>query len=644
VRRLQPFLDLWQDSLTAIGQTISTNPRIVLLTPGPHNNAYPEHVLLAHELGITLAQGSDLTVRDSVVYLKTLDGLVRVDVIYRRVDGDYCDPLELRSDSALGVAGMVAAMRAGNVAVLNAPGSAVIELPALAPFLPGLARHLLGEELALPAVATWWCGQKSALDEVLANLSRFVIQGVFEPNSVPLDPSELTDAGKEALAARINAAPEAFVAIERVDHARVPAVGSGSVEPRPFVIRTCSVWNNGAWATMPSAMARLTDGEEGRRAALRSGGQIKDVWVLAEEGDTSDTAPTEGLPHETRKAERAAELLGSRTADDLFWLGRYIERLDSAVRQFRAVLQRLVGASLSPRDVLESQMLARLLHHAGWVSAATAGAPVDSTVFANDISKSAMTGALADCRASVQQLGLSLRDRLSQDMARALMNLITDDPGRGDRSLDGLLARMDRNVTNVAAFGGLVAENMTRGSGWRFLEFGRRIERGLTVCDIVESLLGGQATRTELSMRLVLELCDSTITYRRRYPTDHYSLLALTVILSDATNPRALNYQLHSIGSSLGALVGYGQLGRERTLVGERITAIDDLCSHLDDEPEPTALTYAHHRETIRAALVKTREDLMSLSETLSRNFLAHIDPVRSVYPGSAAQLGDRLP
>jgi uncharacterized alpha-E superfamily protein len=145
-------------------------------------------------------------------------------------------------------------------------------------------------------------------------------------------------------------------------------------------------------------------------------------------------------------------------------------------------------------------------------------------------------------------------------------------------------------------------------------------------------------------MRLVLELCDSTITYRRRYPTDHYSLLALTVILSDATNPRALNYQLHSIGSSLGALVGYGQLGRERAVVGELIKAIDTLCLHLDDEPEPTVLTYAHHRETIRAALDQTRGGLMNVSETLSRNFLAHIDPVQSLYPGAMMQGQDGTP
>jgi len=636
VRRLQPFLDAWQDSLQAVGTAISPNPRIVLLTPGPHNNAYPEHVLLAHELGISLAQGSDLTVRDSVVYLKTLDGLARVDVIYRRVDGEYCDPLELRSDSALGVAGMTAAMRAGNVAVLNAPGSAVIELPALAPFLPGLAKRLLGEELALPAVATWWCGQENALAEVLASFSHFVIQPVFEPNSIPLDPAELTDAAKNELMNKIKAAPESYVAIERVDHALAPAVGAGGIEPRPFVMRTCSLWNRGNWTTMPGGMARITDGEEGRRAALRTGGLVKDVWVLANEPTTSqDVAPAESVAHAS-KIERASELLGSRTADDLFWLGRYIERLDSAVRMFRAVLQRLLGANLGPRDLLESYMLAGLLNHCGWISAATAGAPVDSGIFVKDIIAAAgNAGALADCRASVRHLGLSLRDRLSQDMARALMNLFHDDEAAGtDKSLDGLLARMDRAVTNVAAFGGLVAENMTRGKGWRFLELGRRIERGVTICDTVDSLLGGNMSHVEVTMRLALELSDSTITYRRRYPTDHYSLLALGVILADDTNPRALLYQVESIRRGLEALIGYNPMVAEKELLGGLTANIQDVCAHLSDDPEPNTVTYAHHRETIRGALHQARSGIMDLSETISRNFLAHIDPVSSLNPG----------
>ncbi|MHB1206804.1 MAG: circularly permuted type 2 ATP-grasp protein [Rhodospirillaceae bacterium] len=192
IYRLQPSIDIWQASLQSMGAQIADDARMVLLTPGPHNTSYPEHVLLAQELGMTLAQGDDLTVREGMVYLRTLDGLVRVHVIYRRVDGDYCDPLELRPDSALGVAGLIAAVRAGNVALVNLPGSAVVETPAFASFLPAIARHLLGEELALPAVTTWWCGQREPLEEVLKAPERFVLQSAFHPDVAPMDLAKIS--------------------------------------------------------------------------------------------------------------------------------------------------------------------------------------------------------------------------------------------------------------------------------------------------------------------------------------------------------------------------------------------------------------------------------------------------------------------
>ena len=165
VQRLAPFFRAQRDALAALSQR--NNPRIVLLTPGPHNETYFEHSYIARYLGFTLVAGADLTVRDRSVYLKTVDGLERVDVILRRVDDSFCDPLELRSDSLLGVPGLVDAIVAGNVIVANALGSGLIETSAIMPFLPGLSKHLFGEKLKLPSVATWWCGQPYALDWVL---------------------------------------------------------------------------------------------------------------------------------------------------------------------------------------------------------------------------------------------------------------------------------------------------------------------------------------------------------------------------------------------------------------------------------------------------------------------------------------------
>ena len=235
---------------------------------------------------------------------------------------------------------------------------------------------------------------------------------------------------------------------------------------------------------------------------------------------TVETAPTE-----TPRVQRVAEMLGSRAADDLFWFGRYLERLDAAMRQFRSILLRLVGPNPGPREFAELKLLADVLHHCGWVSEQAAHMPLDSQMFSDAIVDAATAqGPLVECRTSLVQTGRALRDRLSLDMVRAIEHLFRVDQIQ-TADVDGLLARMDRGVTNIAALSGLISENMTRGIGWRFLDAGRRIERGLAIVEGVDGLLAAGAGRIELIARLALELCDSSITYRRRYPTDHYTLL-----------------------------------------------------------------------------------------------------------------------
>src|SRR5688572_5828605 len=257
VRRLHPFMEQWRASLQRIGTTLREDPRAVLLTPGPYNDAYFEHVYLARELGITLVQGSDLTVRDDVVFLKTLDGLMRVDVVYRRLDGAYCDPLELEEESALGVAGLLQAARRGNVAILNLPGSALIETPAFAPFLPELARRLLGEELALPAVTTWWCGQRAALDAVKDALDTLVLRPTFDSDPRPIEVATLDKERRAALLNLLDAAPERFVALERLTHGVVPILDHDGLAPAPVILRVAAIWNEGTWSAMPGGIARV---------------------------------------------------------------------------------------------------------------------------------------------------------------------------------------------------------------------------------------------------------------------------------------------------------------------------------------------------------------------------------------------------
>lgn len=622
VHRLQPTIDLWQSSLQSIGAAFDESPNIVLLTPGPHSRFYPEHVLLSAELGITLAQGSDLTVREGMVFLKTLNGLVRVHVIYRRVDGDYCDPLELRPDSALGVAGLVAAARAGNVAILNLPGSAVIETPAFAPFLPAIARRLLGEELKLPAVTTWWCGQEMPLREALSSPDNFVFQAAFSSDAPLIDPATMSARDKVNFLVHLKASPSNFVAVERVQHSRTPVFGEKGLEPRPVVLRSCAISVGDTWRTLPGGVARIADGGGEQRPVFRQGGLVKDVWILKEE-ISGDAASGEGLV-ELRKLHRVADAVGSRTADNLYWFGRYMERIDSGLRQLRAVTARLTRGTPGPRDVIELQLLANLLLTSEWLDETQARAPVDGSVFVAAITKAlGPRGVLEEYRTSLRQLGIALRDRLSQDMWRLVSGF-----GRavqeGGTDFDEALANLDTAVLTMATLSGLVAENMTRGMGWRFLEIGRRIERAMAICSYIEGLFGDRPERVELSVRISLELCDSIITHRRRFPMDSYTLPALDVIMTDAPNPRSLLYQLETLRAELDGLISHDPLAKERALIDRHLAALRT--------PAPFAESNMSDRlKELADGANACRMDLGLLSDALSRSYFTHVNAPQTI-------------
>lgn len=624
VRRLRPFVELWRASLQRLAppKRGGREPRVVLLTPGPYNEAYFEHVYLARELGLTLVQGSDLTVRDDHVFLKTLDGLVPVDVIYRRLDGAWCDPLELRGDSTLGVAGLVQAMRAGNVSVANPPGSAVAETPALAPFLPALARRLLGEELKLPAVTTWWCGQRAALAEVTADLDHFFLRPVFAADPAPIEPATLPHAKREALQIELAARPENYVAIERVAHGVAPTVTATGLSPRPFVLRVVLIRHGEEWSALPGGVARMLDEASLYRGTLRRGGIAKDVWVLtAEEGDVVVPAVAREVP----AIRRSTGVLPSRIADDLFWLGRHMERLDSAARLFRAAIARLVGGEMGPREIAEIGVIGQALFRAGWIDAEVARAPSASRMFADGIVRAAAQGkAMGGCLGQLRQLALSVRDRLSLDMWRNLNHLVGEVRtalADGIHDPDRLLEALDELVRAAAAFGGLAAENMTRGASWRFLDLGRRLERGIAVSGTIGALLDQRPGMTDLGLGLALECCDSTITYRTRYGTEPRLVPALDLLLLDSTNPRALVFQLSRFLDHLRELAPPSGEFAEYDEAAQLMALVSGFYFAAGYDPNDAA--------PVLNLLADVRTRLMALSELITRNYFSHVAPVR---------------
>ncbi|MGE3934037.1 MAG: circularly permuted type 2 ATP-grasp protein [Rhodospirillaceae bacterium] len=625
VRRLQPFTDRWRASLQAVGAALADDPRIVLLTPGPYNNAYFEHVYLARELGITLAQGSDLTVRGDQVFLKTLEGLTRVHVVYRRLDGAYCDPAELRDDSTLGVAGLVQAARAGTVAILNMPGTALVETPAFAPFLPGLARTLLDEELALPAVTTWWCGQAQPLAEVLNNLDGFVIRTVFN-DPAPIDPRAQSRGSLASLRKSLVADPHNFVAFERVEHGVAPSLGESGLVPQPIVLRVSALWHEGGWHVMPGGLARVATAQPMYRHSLDHGGIAKDVWVLNEderEGVGAVAVRQAPPPH------RADATVQSRAADDLFWLGRYVERLDTGARLFRATLDRLAGGGLGPRDIAELTRLARVLDRDGWIESAVSRAPVDSAAFARGIAAAVGgDGAVRECIGRLRELGFAVRDRISLDMTTTLNHLIIPVHVALTRSggdVDRLIAGLQDVIRETAAFAGLAAENMTRGAGWRFLDLGRRIERGGAIARSIAGVMEGHAGPADAGLRLSLELCDSTITYRMRYPTEARPTRALELVLADTSNPRALLYQLERIREHLLALHRGGPAAEELRLIDGCVEAVAGFPFGPQEAGDRLDLV------PLLDLLGRTGDDLMMLSDAITRTYFSHVQATRTL-------------
>ena len=552
VHRLAPFFVAMRQALTALAPPSRENPRVVLLTPGPYNETYFEHAYLARYLGYTLVQGNDLTVRDARVFLKTLSGLQRVDVILRRVDDDYCDPLELYQSSYLGVPGLVEAVRQGNVAVANALGTGVLQTPAFLSFLPALCRRLLGEDLKLPSVETWWCGDPDSRRYVLENLSRLVIKPAFPtPGSDPDFGQALSKEQLEQLAARIAARPADFVAQEHVLSRTAPVLSDNRLEPRRFVVRAYLAAANGSYAVMPGGLTRVTGSQESLLVSLQKGGGSKDTWVQADRPVSEMTL----LAASTRPVtlNRGGGDLPSRVADDLFWLGRYVQRAEGDVRVARSLFGRLMENVRADGPGVAGALAGALLGLRGYRLQ-----EVGTGALLADVLGAGGRGALRSSLGHVRSLIRALRDRISADAWRILQNIERDlsnfeNNGKGDRE-PGVIELLNRLTAGFLAFDGIIAESMTRGQAWRFLDMGGRVERTIGMARLVRATVVTVTPDEPSVLDSLLEIADSSLTYRRRYFTQLDAAAVLDLLVADEGNPRAVAYQFAAIEQHVCAL------------------------------------------------------------------------------------------
>ena len=549
VQHLADFFRDQQDGLAALAPVEpDEQPHIVLLTPGPYNETYFEHAYLARYLGFPLVEGHDLTVRGETVYLKTLRGLQRVHVILRRQDDSYCDPLELRGDSAIGVPGLLNVARAGRVVVANALGSGLLASGALMGFLPGICRMLLGEELAMPSVATWWCGEKPALDYVREHFDDLVIKAAYPSQRMdPVFGYELKGAARTDMLMRIAARPHAYVAQELVELSQAPGWSRAHERrllARPVGLRAYAVTTPAGYSVMPGGLARVANGVNARIISMQRGGSSKDVWVLTE-GPVSEFTmlkPSLGV----RDLVRAGANLTSRVVENLFWLGRYSERFDDSARMLRVALSRVVEAGGQKTPAVESAM--ELAVHLGILPVEDEDGEIregSEHALLEAIYDPDHPGSLASNIHSVMWSATHVRERLSLDHWHSLNRLQREQQAALKRhpNLTEAIVFLDRVLGVSSSLTGFAMDNMTRDDGWRFLIIGRRLERLSFLAQALASFLRMPSTRGPGALEWLLELADSIITYRSRYSRPPELLPVLDLLIFDDSNPHGVIFQ-----------------------------------------------------------------------------------------------------
>jgi uncharacterized circularly permuted ATP-grasp superfamily protein/uncharacterized alpha-E superfamily protein len=617
VHRLAPFFIALRQALAALAPANKENPRVVLLTPGPYNETYFEHAYLARYLGYTLAQGNDLTVRDCRVYLKTLSGLHQVDVILRRVDDDFCDPLELHSRSFLGVPGLCEAVREKTVAVANALGSGIVAVPAFLPFLPGLCKHFLGEELKLSSIDTWWCGQPKEMNYVLEHLDRLVIKSSFPlGGSDPVFGDELTAEQREELAARIRARPENFVAQEPVASYAAPVLINEKLQSRRFVVRAYLAANGQSFTVMPGALTRVTSSPESRVVSLQKGGGSKDTWILADRPVVEVTLLASA--DTPVKFSRGSGDLSSRVADDLFWLGRYAQRAESVVRLARCLFNRLADPNVYEDSRVLKTLSRQLLR---W--SPRPGSDIAASVAADLFSPADPTGLRSSIR-RIRRLADVLRDRISYDAWRILRDIEQEVSSfRGDLG-DGItpaLELFNKLVAGFLSLGGMASESMTRGQAWLFLDIGARIERGVAIASLVDGTLAFQSEEEPLLLDALLDVTDTSLTYRRRYLTTVTAPAVVDLLLADETNPRSVAFQGAALARNLARLPGDTQNPPQRP---DHLLATK-LCAELQlADVRLLCRPVEGKREQLGTLCDRIVHSLWEISDLLSQTYFDH--------------------
>ncbi len=587
VSRLAGFFRAFREAMETLPG--AEGRRSAILTPGPGNETYFEHAYIARYLGLMLLEGEDLIVQNGEVQVRTVSGPLPVGVLWRRLDAAFADPLELDEESRIGTPGLVEALRQSSVNLVNALQSGILETRSFMAFLPKISEVLLGEPLSLPNTATWWCGQKSERAYVQANADRMFIGDAFS-RGLPFDIGDASGiAGKvggtntHELSNWIEAQGFNLVGQESVTLSTTPAWVDGKLMPCPMTVRVFAARTSKGWIFLPGGYARIGRTGDATALAMQKGGSVADVWIMRDE-----PAPTESLLDTGRFRREDSGTLPSRAADNLYWLGRYFERTEGAVRLLRAFHLRVAENGTSDAQLMRIMAMLKLML-------------IDPTLPL----KAALQPSLEAARVSAGKV----RDRFSVDGWSALTDLtsslhsLTDDIQAGDDSARALRVLLRK----ISGFSGLVHENMHRTSGWRFLTFGRAIERA----DGVAAVLSGFAGKKNAPglPEVALEYGDCNVTHQRRYRIDPMFETVADLMLLDANNPRSFHYQVTTMRSIAQNLPG--------AMVNGRVSKVLSILLPLEAE-----LSVAGPADFDSRRLSKLRKEIEQLSHQLSATYL----------------------
>ena len=553
VNRLAGFFREFRAGLAA--EASRSEPRICLLTPGPFSQTYYEQAYLARYLGFLLVEGGDLVVRDGQVNVRTIAGLKRADVLWRRVDAEWCDPLELNASSHLGVPGLLESIRAGEIVVANTPGAGLIESRSLLGYLPAIARRTMGEDLILPHIATWWCGDPQAAETVLDRFDDLAISGAFSGAAPGLEdgrsvqPSELPADRRERLRKLIERRGVDYVGQEVVRLSTTATWRDGAIAPRPFTLRVFAAATPNGWIVMPGGFCRVSDNLDARALSMGEGVTSADVWVLEDKPVELTTLLPRG---DDVRIVRQLGNLPSRAADNLFWFGRYLERAEATLRLVRCFCARTAEvdspASLDARARLQRLLLPKRIDGEEIVHRTPA------EVAAIALHEPTLRSSGASLSRSARNAASIIRERLTQEIWQILGDLearldlhVRPVPPEAE-----LIDRAEGALHTLAALSGLIQENFNRVAGWSFLDIGRRVERGISTCSLARIFAERDATSENLE--ILLDLIDSQITYRSRYLVGPALAPVRDMALLDPNNPRSVAFQVARINEHLSGL------------------------------------------------------------------------------------------